>query len=358
MTPEEYAAKQAALAAAAGVVAYQLAQFWAQTVLTPLAWVRLLRFIWPEVQRRRQESAVLARQFYDYQRAVYHPQLPRMEIPLQGNDFDVFVRNMEPVRKKMSVQDSPKDAVVKVALQVMREVENAGRRQIIDAVKEDSDVAEVIQFPERKSKFFSDSELADMRRAFGVDPTTRTSWGGSQVEEPLNLRETRRQMRSGGTSRLVRGWARVATGNETCGWCLMLISRGPVYYGADTAGLNLSETAALQMFQASDTETYFDDIDQFMEDWHTGCDCKVIPVFKADDWENSPYGRAASRALGLWNDATSEAEALLDSRGTRVHKFGKKKGDPITKNEEAILALRRRLESGTVNPSEFAGLAA
>lgn len=32
------------------------------------------------------------------------------------------------------------------------------------------------------------------------------------------------------------GWARVPSGRETCGFCLTLASRGPVYRSADTAG--------------------------------------------------------------------------------------------------------------------------
>lgn len=370
MTPEEYAARQAAISAAAAVFAYQFAQFFAARAVSLAQWVQLLEFLWPEIQLRRQESAVLARQFYDSQRGFYAPELPRNDVPLEGNDFRVFVQAMEPVRQRMQQPDSPRDAVTKLSLQVMREVENAGRRQIINAVKQDRQIVRpieqvirreepVVEAPSREKLTFPKdvkSELLSILESGASQQ--RQTWGGATVEEPANLRNSRRELASAGRSDLVRGWARVATGRETCGWCLMLISRGPVYYEANTAGLDLDDESAIEMFRESDLETYGQDTRDFMEDWHTGCDCKVIPVFKTDDWENSRFGQAAKRALDLWNDASAEAEALMDERGSRVHTTGKKKGDPVTFNEEAILALRRRLAGGVINPIEYAGLAA
>lgn len=292
MTPEQYAVRQALISAAAAAFAYQFAQLWSSAALSLTQWVQLLQFLWPEVQQRRAESASLAREFYDSQREAYHPDKPRNEIDLEGNDFKVFVQAMEPVRKKMQRADSPEDALTMLTLQVVREVENAGRRQIIHAVKQESEPG------------------------------------------------------------ILRGWARVATGRETCGWCLMLISRGPVYYEARTAGLDVDDESAQEMIAAGE------DVSEYMEEWHTGCDCKVVPVFKKEDWENSRLGRAAARALDLWNAATGEAIDILEADPDKVHKFGKKKGRPVTRNEEAINALRRRLARGDINPSEFAGLAA
>ena len=363
MTPEEYAARQAVITAAVAAAVYQIAQFWSAVVITPAEWIRLLRFLWPEVQQRRRESAQLARDFYDSQRATYFPQLPRQPIDLQGSDFGVFVKNMEPVRAKMSMADSPRDAVTMMSLLVVREVENAGRRQIIQAVKDDDAVAEAIQTPVipegRRTLPFTDAQKNELLAILDSGkPRDRATWGGQTVEEPANLRNTRRQIATAGRSNLVRGWARVATGDETCGWCLMLVSRGPVYLEAATAGLNRNDESAIDMFRESDIETYGIDTAEFMEEWHTGCDCKVIPVFKTDDWENSRFGRAAQFALNLWNDASADAEREMEKRGTRVHLTGKNKGDDITFNEEAILALRRRLYAGDINPSEYSAFAA
>ncbi|AEK10506.1 capsid maturation protease [Mycobacterium phage Fascinus] len=293
MNPEEYAAAQLLISAAVVRHVRNVAGFFAQPALTMFDWLRLLDLLFPEIQRRRTEASVLARRFYDSQRAQHHPDLPRNDRPLEGTTFEKFVENMDPARERMQQADTRGDALTHLTLRAVREVENAGRQQIIHAVENDP--------------------------------------------EP----------------RVLRGWARVATGRETCAWCLMLISRGPTYVRAETAGLDLDTEHALELFENNDQETYFADIGGEIKQWHTGCDCKVIPVFRNEDW----FGKeAADRALDLWGDATKEAIDLED-KGL-VHKSGKKKGQPFTRNELAINALRRRLERGEISAQQYAALAA
>ncbi|WP_018686525.1 hypothetical protein [Actinokineospora enzanensis] len=66
-------------------------------------------------------------------------------------------------------------------------------------------------------------------------------------------------------------WARVPTGRETCAFCWLLASRGPVYRSGD------------------------------MTHWHDRCDCLVVPVSNPDDWEGRATFLAAQR---LWRDST------------------------------------------------------
>src|SRR5690606_28293118 len=88
-------------------------------------------------------------------------------------------------------------------------------------------------------------------------------------------------------------WARVATGRETCAFCLILVSRGPVYQSANPAGLNTSNENALRLLPRG-AETA---INAVMTRSHEGCDCRVVPVFHYNRWA----GRAAQkRALELW----------------------------------------------------------
>ncbi|QRI44835.1 MuF-like minor capsid protein [Mycobacterium phage Rubeus] len=293
MNPEEYAAAQLLISAAVVRHVRNVAGFFAQPALTMFDWLRLLDLLFPEIQRRRTEASVLARRFYDSQRAQHHPDLPRNDRPLEGTAFEKFVENMDPARERMQQADTRGDALTHLTLRAVREVENAGRQQIIHAVENDP--------------------------------------------EP----------------RVLRGWARVATGRETCAWCLMLISRGPTYVRAETAGLDLDTEHALELFENKDLETYFADISGEIKQWHPGCDCKVIPVFRNEDW----FGKeAADRALDLWGEATKEAIALEDEG--LVHKSGKNKGQPFTRNELAINALRRRLERGEISAQQYAALAA
>ncbi|QAY03797.1 capsid maturation protease [Mycobacterium phage AFIS] len=293
MNPEEYAAAQLLISAEVVRHVRNVAGFFAQPALTMFDWLRLLDLLFPEIQRRRTEASVLARRFYDSQRAQHHPDLPRNDRPLEGTTFEKFVENMDPARERMQQAETRGDALTHLTLRAVREVENAGRQQIIHAVENDP--------------------------------------------EP----------------RVLRGWARVATGRETCAWCLMLISRGPTYVRAETAGLDLDTEHALELFENKDLETYFADISGEIKQWHPGCDCKVIPVFRNEDW----FGKeAADRALDLWGEATKEAIALEDEG--LVHKSGKNKGQPFTRNELAINALRRRLERGEISAQQYAALAA
>lgn len=90
-------------------------------------------------------------------------------------------------------------------------------------------------------------------------------------------------------------WARVLTGAESCGWCAMLASRGPVYESRKSAGEK--------------------------DEWHLGCDCLAVPVFRGQEtswpgydefqkleqlWSGSIKGARGKRALK--NFATALAE--------------------------------------------------
>ncbi len=306
MTPEQYGIYQAAITAAAAQYAAQFATFFAQPAISAAEWVRLLRLVFPQVEVFRDRSAKLAREFYDSQRAEFHPELPRHDRYTEPYQFAWFVTNMEPVRKKMSQQMSPESAVAQFSLQLVREVENAGRRQIIRAVESDDAVVEKL------------SRQQDSER--WVMP---------------------------GESRPVLGWARVATGLETCGWCLMLVSRGPVYKTPKSGGSKFDEDTTVAALAADK------DVTDFMKEWHVGCDCKVVPVFDKANW---PGKAAQERALQLWIDADEAADEWVEDHPNRYHKKGKNKGKKITKNEEIVLALRRRLESGDISSQEWAAL--
>ena len=58
------------------------------------------------------------------------------------------------------------------------------------------------------------------------------------------------------------GYARATVGLENCAFCLMLVSRGPVYKSEDTALLR----------------------DGAFEPYHNSCDCIAVPVYDRGDW--------------------------------------------------------------------------
>lgn len=392
MNPEQYAAAQAAVTAGVASYVQRVAGLFTGPVLSPRAWLDLLALIFPEVQRKYAESALLGRNFYDSQRALHHPELGRNERLLSELRFDQFVENMAPARKAMSQADAPKSAVTRVSLAAVREVEMAGRRQIIGAVKDDAELeAKVEKLQQRavdesrverssdKVKSLRDrlASFNDMQASKPVvddlrerldQPAARSYedalW--DQVEKSLK-EQAPKPVRSvveldedediPPVSGAVVGWARVATGNETCAWCLMLISRGAelnhkgnfAYREAATAGINLDDETALDLWnEAGGNIEKFkellydeDDDESSMEKWHTGCDCLAVPVFDINDW---PGRDSAKRALELWIDASGTASELIASGKSR------------TKNKytETLNALRRRLDSGEIIMSNYA----
>lgn len=88
------------------------------------------------------------------------------------------------------------------------------------------------------------------------------------------------------------GWARTSGGTTSCSFCLMLISRGPVYRSRESAG--------------------------DMKKFHNRCDCVIVPVFDRDNfpgrdewlqaermWSQSTRGKNGTDALKAFRDRVS-----------------------------------------------------
>lgn len=286
-TAEEYAAQQAVIANQTYQYTKGLGKFFTAPALSLPEWFRVLNLLFPQVAAARAASAANARVFFDAEREAHS--LPPMPRELEGTDFPRFAQSMEPARAKMSLADSTPHATTLLAMQAVREVDNAGRRQIIHAVEDD---AATLHKPDTPS-----------------------------------------------APRQIRGWARVATGRETCAWCLMLVSRGPVYQSAQNAGLDIEDAGAKAMDAAGE------DVSGLMNQWHPNCDCIVVPVYKQESW---PGALASKRAEGAWIRASEEADALIASGKSRT----------TNRNRETLNALRRSLAHGDVSAAQFSGLAA
>lgn len=90
------------------------------------------------------------------------------------------------------------------------------------------------------------------------------------------------------------GWARTSGGSTSCSFCLMLISRGPVYRSRESAG--------------------------DMKRFHNRCDCVIVPVFDRDNfpgraewlhaermWSESTRGKSGASALKAFRDRVSSS---------------------------------------------------
>lgn len=285
----------------AGMVAAIAAPYQALQ-LTRADWLGFLAALYPVVDDARRAQAELARQFYDAERAkhlgpVTVPRLPevitlpdgtrvdisgggsvdlweRLNINLAPYEPDWFEEAMDAVVLDFRRAQATDGAVVNVISQALKEAENGGRRTLLWAVDDDPKV---------------------------------------------------------------KGWARVE-GNEnvgSCGFCAMLISRGPVYtYSPMNAGLNIDDSArAVEVFRQAQAQGNQIPAD-LMTKWHPNCDCKVVPVFNYANWPGRDQFIAMSN---LWRDTMKQFE----EENGRSPKQGSAKRD-----NEALNALRRRLERG------------
>lgn len=265
----EYSRLQRSITARAVQLILQLLFPYRGIPLTQTSWRFIVRGMFPIVDSARRESAVLMRQYYDSQR-LEHVGDDDYNIDLPSYELAWLEESLQPIFREARVIEFTDEKVVETALRVAKEVENGGRRTALNAVRG----------------------------------------------------ETRRV-----------GFARVATGRETCAFCLMLVSRGPVFKSELKAGAKHEGAAEIL-----ETRNDFSDeeLDDLMTRWHPGCDCKVVPVFDENNWQ----GRDDFiRMENIWKEYT---------KGFSGAKF--------TKNDK-LNAFRRAIERGEVNPAEFAAAA-
>ncbi|WP_314746117.1 hypothetical protein [uncultured Rothia sp.] len=101
------------------------------------------------------------------------------------------------------------------------------------------------------------------------------------------------------------GWARVLQGKYSCGFCIMLASRGPVYSSADAAkyvAAPVGEKSREGGFLSRKARTELRKKNP--RAFHEHCDCIVVPVFDPENWS----GRAEQQRLAKFYRDTVEKE--------------------------------------------------
>lgn len=222
----------------------QLLEPYKERGITPGLWRSLMLLLFGVVSPASKEAAEVARRFYDEERERVFPGIPRHDFFLPELEFERFLEDMDEVFELFRGGAAPDHAPHSAGLRAARTIENSARLTVIKAVSEDD-------------PFFDDAVSFVESDDFVVEESS----GGKPKKER--------------SKDLGRRWARVATGAETCGWCLMLCSRGAVYASSKSAGE--------------------------LHQWHTGCDCKVVPVFDPDNWEGMERYAAAER---MWIEAS------------------------------------------------------
>lgn len=189
-----------------------------------------------------------------------------IDVYLNPYDFDDFVEAMEPSKEDFLSPDTQLDALTTIANRAVKEVENGGRRTLIRAVESDLEAY---------------------------------------------------------------GWARYDPRPPTCAFCTMLISRGPVYLSARSAGLKLEDKAASRRLLAGWTP----DLDKLMTKYHPGCTCAVIPVFDDESWEGREQFLAAEQ---LWKDLTKGYKGLDALNALRRGLYSQRDQESTTALPEAV----------------------
>ena len=228
-----------------------MAPFVGTRITLPL-WLRLLRLLFGIVSPAAKQVAEVSRDFYDSERYKAFPGAPRHDVFLSELKEDRFLKDMSPLKSQFTSREVTSRDVDKLALRAARSIENSGRWTIMHAV-------------ETPDPYFESGEYK--KSIIGKDKSS-----------------------------IVRGWARVATGDETCSWCLILVSRGAVYYSARTAGSKFGDRDSMQMVGAGEF-----DPEEHMSAWHDGCDCKVVPVFNLKQWAGKGRFLAAQK---MWKEVT------------------------------------------------------
>ena len=288
-TPEfqEYNAAEKYLLAQALAFAILFFTPWLSVPMTDVQWFSLIEQLFPYIQRLRTLSSIAARNYYDKARSAYLREnvvdLDRLpgtrnsevdvNLPLQLPDdnpsdrHDMYLADFEPeflhvaleeVKQEFKKEVTRDTAATQAAAIVGREVMNGGRKTLIQAVPND----------------------------------------------PI-----------GGNKGVL--WARVQGGGESCAFCWMLISRGPVYHSAESAGF----------------------IGIGMDEWHPNCDCQVVPVFdKNGEWPGKDDWIAAEE---LWKQATKGLSGK-----------GKKKNGEEYDSYAQYRAFRKALADGIVGDGD------
>ncbi|MFI9205283.1 hypothetical protein [Streptomyces sp. NPDC053048] len=119
----------------------------------------------------------------------------------------------------------------------------------------------------------ADAARAEAHRQAGARQAaaaSRVAMNGARSSNWTHMRRDRRAL----------GYVRLSRTGTPCGWCAMLISRGPVY--------------------KSESSATFADGDKY----HDGCHCYAMPVWSRDQYQSSELTALSRRYEALWPEVT------------------------------------------------------
>ena len=274
--------------------------------ITPMQRAEVAAALLPHISRARVQSHALGVQMLEPQaRALGVAPPPAQPIrPYTQRAVETMLENVTNAtprtqRARVTVDGDAPDEVrgPRVSVQSLDPVTRRRARVTVDVTEENRRDPQVVKIvtarlesaAERHARMPSREALTDALEATPVlpvlapaddadDPEADFVWDDDDLLSPDSP-----AARKGA----VVGWARVLTGAESCAWCAMLASRGPVFRSERDAQFITSRS---ERFDSRKLDKY-----------HDNCDCEVVMVREGVDWN----GREQYEALEqLWIDST------------------------------------------------------
>lgn len=244
----------------------------------------------------------------------------------------------------------------RVAAGAVRHARAAGRDVVVDTAAQGR--VRVVSSRKRPRVTVEDGTGSDGRPKVIVEYTSDDRKVGDDNRESRK-KASKAEPASAKSGGKVLGWARVLTGAESCAFCAMLASRGPVY-SEDTV-VTTGKPREVRPRQvhyrnsgATGGHTYVSGSRREGEKYHDHCDCIAVLVVKGVPWNGEQQYHDLK---DLWDDATfqptqEELDAGLDQPRDR---FNKRYADALKADPEKYSALKADPEKAEpdTSPSEI-----
>jgi hypothetical protein len=249
------------------------------------------------IGRRRLRARDLALAYYRYQRALHTGKT--IALPGETQRYyslaelkRLFEQQLDPERttnvpRRPESQADPEPELEDEVTIEAEQIENLNEAlaRIEEEAQKQADVVLRALGPDNLDRKLRDEARAPFNTKRELDDETRTK--AHRAAGRRQAAAVERMALDGGRSTLfqlayldnrVKGWARISTTGNPCGWCAMLISRGAVYKTESTASIA------------------FDDGDLY----HDNCKCIAVPVFGSEFDELSIFDQNREYRQ-LWN---------------------------------------------------------
>lgn len=123
----------------------------------------------------------------------------------------------------------------------------------------------------------------------------------------------------------VIGYVRVSTTGTPCGWCAMLISRGPIFYSSEASAMGKTLSAA--SVKRGDAAVG--------DEYHDNCNCIAIEVYAQSEYENSPSYSLNREYDALWPEVTKGLSGKAALSAWRKYFRDQQKQDKTTTSAQA-----------------------